>query len=228
MNFWPSGPLILQFRLIKNPDAREVFPPKTWQNQVSQIWEGYRKILHAKSFRLVPLSPQMDITKLKIHQFKVWRDTWKMSAQITKIQFFPCFCHPTAKRPRILPDLRSKNLLVRVSLRNSFKSGKSTLNPFFLPFQTFYTKTTPTVTCAIPRSIGFQNSGSEWLNPAMFSVSQSDACIHQSSGNNYCTSKLLTDQNLVSFCQIWMISRSLWSQLWDLYSVIMLICNLSK
>ena len=98
-----------------------------------------------------------------------------MSAQITKIQFFLCFSHPTAKRPRILPDLRSKNLLVRVSLRNSFKSGKSTLNPFFPCLQTFQTKINPTVTSAIPQSIGSQNSGSKWLNPAMFSVGQSDA-----------------------------------------------------
>ena len=125
-----------------------------------------------KSFRLVPLSPQTDITNLKFHYFKVWRHTWKMSPQITKIQFFLCFSHPTAKRPRILPDLRSKNLLVRVSLRNSFKSGKSTLNPFFPCLQTFQTKINPS---AIPQSIGSQNSGSKRLNPAMFSVGQSDA-----------------------------------------------------
>ena len=88
---------------------------------------------------------------------------------------FYIFCSLTAKRPRILPDLKSKNLLVRVSLQNSIKSGKSTSNPFLPPFHSLYTKSNPTVTCAILRNIGSQNSGSKWLNPAMFPVGQNDA-----------------------------------------------------
>ena len=60
-----------------------------------------------------------------------------MLSRITKTRLFALFCSLTAKRPRIIPDLKSKNPLVRVSSQNSSKSGKSTFNPFLLLFTPF-------------------------------------------------------------------------------------------
>ena len=52
-------------------EVREVFRPKTSRNQVSQIWEGHKKILQIEIYRLVPFSAQTDITKVNFHRFKV-------------------------------------------------------------------------------------------------------------------------------------------------------------
>ena len=154
--------------------APEVILREISRNLVFQIWDSEKTNLRTESFRLVPFSPQTDITKVNFYQFKVRRDTQKMSSRIRRTVFFGVFCCLTAKCPRIFPDLKSKNLLVWVPLQNSFKRGRSTLNPLLPPFHSLYTKSNPTATCAILRNIGSQNSASKRLNPAMFSVCRSD------------------------------------------------------
>ena len=78
-----------------------------------------------------------------------------------------------AKRPRIFPNLKSKNRLHQFSLQNSSKSGKTTSTPFFPPFHPFHRKTNPTVRFSTSKTSVPSNPGPKRLNPPMFLVHQS-------------------------------------------------------
>ncbi len=80
-----------------------------------------------------------------------------------------------AKRPEILPDLKTKNRFHQLSPQNSFKSGKTTLTPFLSAFYSSWSETKATVLFSTSQRFVSWISGPKRLNPAMFLVDQSGA-----------------------------------------------------